>query len=1030
MTDPTRPPQAPRGAPGAESRADAGPSLLDQLRRGTRNALELLREGRLGAPYAADYEVFREERTHRLRRYTSEGLAPSGDPILLVPPLMVSSEVYDISPELSAVAFLAGAGLDVWLVDYGRPEAEEGGLERTLDDHVLAIDASISDIKGATGRPVHVVGYSQGGMFAYQVAAYRRSADIASVITFGSPVNVWRTILGGMHENVAERVLRFTRGALSSRLAKLEGLPGAITSTGFKLFGAKKEVQQVVQLVGMLPDREALEKREPKRRFLGGEGFVAWPGPAFRKFVDDMVVNNRLTSGGLVLGGRTVSLTDITCPVLYFVGERDDMAKPSAVRAIKAAAPRAALYEVSLRAGHFGLVVGSKAMAISWPSVVDWVAWCRDAGPLPEAARPAREHRLQTEIAEGAPDGPSTELASSDERMGVAGGLYDLATDLIDGLWSRLGEVGQEVGGVVDALRWQIPRLTRVESLRDHTRVSMGQALDEQARAIGEDTFFIWKGRAYSYADANARVDAVTAVLLDEGVKRGHHVGIFMDNHPDVLTSLAAVNRLGGIAVMLNADARGTSLSQAMEVGQVDSIITDEDRAQEAADVCAGRLLVMTQGRVGAGDLPERAIDVEKRIGVALPAGFERNPGRARDLALLMFTSGTTGMPKAARVTNRRWAVAALTAAAATTLTPRDTVYCCLPLHHSTGLLVGVGGALVGGARLALAPRFSVSGFWDDVRRSGATIVVYVGELCRYLVNGPTLANERHHPVRCFVGNGMRPEVWRRLLDRFGDVDVLEFYGSTEGNVALANLAGAPVGSVGRPISGSGDIELALWDTVEDDFARDGGGRLQRCADEQPGVMLARIDEEHPLHRFDGYTDMKSTERKIVRDAFVEGDAWFISGDLLRRDAEGNYWFVDRLGDTFRWKGENVSTEQVQSVLDEAPGVAIAAVFGVELPGREGRAGMAAVQLDEGATFDGAVLFEHVVDHLAGPACPRFVRVVDQLEMTATLKLVKHRLQAEGADPGKVGDPLYYFDERARRYAPLDMATYGGLAFG
>jgi len=259
--------------------------------------------GRLSTPYRAHFELAREERTYRLRRYgAAEGsrralpIDPALRPVLLVPPLMVASEVYDISPDLSSVQRMLDAGLDVWLTDFGAPEREAGGMERTLDDHVSAVSASVDAIVAATGKSVHLLGYSQGGMFCYQVAAFRQSKDIASLVTFGSPVDIRQNL--PVSSRAAERVIDFARAAAAPALDVVEGLPGFLTATGFKLLSVRKEIQQVAEFVASLHDREKLEQRENRRRFLAGEGFVAWPGPAFRTFVGAFLVRNRHAQGG------------------------------------------------------------------------------------------------------------------------------------------------------------------------------------------------------------------------------------------------------------------------------------------------------------------------------------------------------------------------------------------------------------------------------------------------------------------------------------------------------------------------------------------------------------------------------------------------------------------------------------------------------------------------------------------------------------------------------------------------------------
>jgi putative long chain acyl-CoA synthase len=288
---------------------------------------------------------------------------------------MVHSEVYDISPELSAVTLLLREGIDVWLVDFGAPERQRGGMGRTLDDHVLAIDRAIDEVKTQTGRDVHLAGYSQGGIFCYEVVAYRRSRDVASVITFGAPVNIYRNLPLKIHEDIAGIVLKVAGHAAKVPLKRFEGFSATLTSASFKLLYPANELKHLALLVGHLPNRRVLEQVVPKRRFLGGEGFVAWPGPAFRDFFAQVVAENRLASGGLKIGRRSVTLSDITCPVLYFYGAADNLARPSAVKGIEKATPQAEHDCVEIDSGHFGLVVGTKALERSWPLVIEWLRW-------------------------------------------------------------------------------------------------------------------------------------------------------------------------------------------------------------------------------------------------------------------------------------------------------------------------------------------------------------------------------------------------------------------------------------------------------------------------------------------------------------------------------------------------------------------------------------------------------------------------------------------------------------------------------
>lgn len=999
--------------------------LLRRLRRGAENALELLREGRLGAPYRAPFETVHEDPRYSLRHYLpaeGAGGAEGACPVLFVPPLMVTSEVYDISPELSATAFLTAQGVDVWLCDFGTPEEIPGGLDRTLDDHVLGISDAVDQVAALTGRAVHLVGYSQGGMFAYQAAAYRKSADIQSIVTLGAPVDLRRNLPAKVNEGLAERLISVARRAIDGPLKELEGLPGVISARGFKLLAPRQELKHLVSTLGLLHDRAALMATEPKRRFLGGEGFIAWPGPAFRRFVDQFVVENRMKEGGFVIAGRTVALADITAPIAYFYGSRDDLARPSAVRAIEKAAVNARCHAIEVDAGHFGLVVGSTALTRVWPTTVAWLHHVDTGAPLPAAAAPV--------AGSAGARGPADDASATSQR------LYDLATDVLDDLWARLGDVSAEASSIIGSMRWQLPRLARMASLKPHSRVSFARVLAEQAEAIPGETLFVWEGHAYTYAEADARVSDFAGALWARGVRRGHHVAVLMGNHPDYLTVVGAVNRLGAVSALITSESRGLSLDHALRAAEADWLVADGAHVGGALAAFGDGVLVT--GRRGDEALPAGAVDLEAlAVGgrASLPAELELNGGRADALATLIFTSGTTGLPKAARITNGRWIAAGLASASMAELTPRDTVFCSLPLYHSTGMLVCVGGALIGGARLALVERFSATAFWPEVRNVGATVVFYVGELLRYLVAQPPHPLDPKHPVRLFAGNGLRADVWGEVLARFGPVRILEFYSATEGNVVLLNKNGDKIGAVGRELTGSVPIELLDWDVARGELARDADGRATRVGVDTPGLLVARVvpsddPDAHPLSAFSGYTDAAATEAKILRDLFEPGDAWLDTGDLLSRDADGDYWFVDRVGDTFRWKGENVSSELVADALRTVPGVLAAAVYGVELTGQEGRAGMAAIEVAPGEELDPDAIFAAVNRHLTPNARPRFLRRVEALDRTASLKIVKFRLVREGADPGRTSDPLFVYDAAAGTYAPLDLERYVRLLDG
>jgi putative long chain acyl-CoA synthase len=970
------------------------------------NALEIARAGRLTAPYGAAFEVVHAERVYRLRRYAHAARAEApAAPLLLVPPLMVASEVYDISPDVSAVAYLAGCGVDVWLVDFGAPEREEGGMGRTLDDHVRAVAEAIARVRTATGHDVHLCGYSQGGMFAYQAAAFRRSDGVASLVTMGSPVDLHRHL--ELNENVTERVVAGLRATLAWPLAHVEGLPGVFTSTGFKLLGPRKEALQLLDFVRHLHDRQALEKREARRLFLGGEGFVAWPGPAFRKFVDEVIVGNRMASGGLIVDGHTVTLADLTCPILYFVGTRDEMGRPRAVRGIRRAAPRStAMYEVQVTAGHFGLVVGSTALTVTWPSVIAWMLWREGRGALPELASDARAPRTAADR-DGHDDGEPDDAVHDDSPLDLA---RELVAKTAKAAVGRVSELVEDVGDYLDNARWQLPRLARLRSLHDDTRISASRTLADQASRIGDRTFFLWRGRAFTYADANRRIDAVVRGLIACGVQAGARVGVLMRSRPSHLSVVTAVNRLGAIAVLLSPDTPDAVLPRALELGEVDVIVADPDAAARARAVAGPRkVLVLGIGEAGerpslpAGVVDMEAIDADR---VALPAWYKPDPGRARDLAMVFVTAGRHEPPRAQRITNRRWAFSALGAAAAATLTTRDTVYCCLPLHHPSGTLVAVGSALVGGARLALASNFDPVTFWDEVRRYGASVVFYAGEMCRRLVDSAPMLGEANHPVRLFVGSGMRVDVWRRLIDRFGPVGVCELYASTEAHVVLANTSGKKIGSVGRPLPGSPDV--AIVELAEPasagHLARDGRGRLVHARLDEPGMLVAKLGARA------GADVAHIDPRRLVRDAFEPGDTWFVTGDVMSVDAVGDYWFLDRPANLIATEHGTIASTRIEDALYACPGVALCIAAGRPDPAHPG-VQVAIAAIVPAAAIDVAALSRAALA-LPEYARPRRIRLVDALPMTDGFRPIKRGL----GDLDMDGVGVYAWDPQAQRY--------------
>ena len=732
-------------AAGRDERPERAPGGLGRLAAAVRNGIEIARFGGLSEQERSPYAVVAEAKHHRLRRYFADAARGAGSsriPAVFVPPLMMSAEVWDVEPASSAVAAMHSRGHDPWVVDFGSPEEEEGGLERTLTDHVLAVSEAIDHVRETTGRDVHLMGYSQGGMFCYQAAAYRRGEGIASLVTFGSPVDLHASLPVSLPQDLLASIAE-TLGRQPSFMPS--GIPSWATRIGFQLLDPIKTVRQRIEFALQLYDRDALQRREGMRRFLDSEAWTAFPGPALADVIAQLVAHNRLLQGGFVIDDRTVTLADVACPILAFVGTSDTIAPPPTVRAIATAAPRASAYRVKIPAGHFGLVVGSRSAEITWPTVAAWLDWCEGRGELPEAAsllEPRPPERAAPTIFDQLADGAST--------------AWNLGVDLLDDGVRRFGRRAGILGRLASNVAPQIPRLTRLVDIRSSTRISPGLVTAERAADAPEDTFFLFEGRAHSYAAADTRIDNIVRGLIDCGVRHGDHVGVLMDTRPSAVAATVALSRLGAVTVLLRPDA---SLSRQLELAPVDHLLSDPEHAESARETFAADVLVLG----GGGDprkLAPGLIDMEQidPDAVRVPAWYAPNPGRAAELALVLIT-GDGDRLGISRVTNRRWATSAYGTASACGLTSGDTVYCCSPTHHATGILVCVGGGLVSGARLAMATRFAPTLdpdlFWEDVRRYAVNVVFYSGALCSALVNAPDNPGEHHHPIRLFAGSGM-----------------------------------------------------------------------------------------------------------------------------------------------------------------------------------------------------------------------------------------------------------------------------------
>jgi len=579
-----------------------------------------------------------------------------------------------------------------------------------------------------------------------------------------------------------------------------------------------------------------------------------------------------------------------------------------------------------------------------------------------------------------------------------------------------------------------VPDLLRA---RPDGRLTAGDLLERAARRHGGAPFVCHEDRVVSFAEVNALANRVARWALSRGVGQGTVVGLLMENRPEYIAVWMGLAKVGAVVALLNTNLRGEALSHSLRTAGCSVVLLGAECAgawdSVAADLPETELFWMRDpGAANVSPLPPpKAACLDDEIADLAsgnPPRKVRAELRSGDPLFFIYTSGTTGLPKAARLSHSRFLGGGLYALLAG-LGRHDVLYCPLPLYHTVGGVMCVNASLRTGAALALARRFSASRFWDDVARHRATALQYIGELCRYLINQPPHPLERSHSIRFAIGNGLRPDVWKRFQERFGVPLMIEFYGATESNVAMVNLQGRP-GSVGKAPPGL-KIALVQFDVERGEVVRDAQGRCRGCGVDEPGELLGRIAEGRSVAgRFEGYTSRDATEKKILRDVFEPGDAWFRTGDLLSRDADGYYYFVDRVGDTFRWKGENVSTQEVAEALMVQPGVQICAVYGVEIPLADGRAGMAAVVLEPDARLDGRALFAGLEASLPAYARPAFVRIQDAPDMTGTFKLRKVALQKQGFDPAASSDAIFYRDDESRAYRPLDPEIFSRIERG
>lgn len=555
--------------------------------------------------------------------------------------------------------------------------------------------------------------------------------------------------------------------------------------------------------------------------------------------------------------------------------------------------------------------------------------------------------------------------------------------------------------------------------------------LDELAAKFGDAPALLSDRERLTYRALAERSNQYARWALDQGLAKGEAVCLLMPNRPEYMAIWLGITKIGGVVALLNTNLAGLSLAHCIDIVAPKHIIV----AAELVDRLSGALpdLTATIWVHGVSDAPFRSIDrdIERHAGEPLSA-TERRPLTIEDRALYIYTSGTTGLPKAANVSHARLMQWSRWFAGMMGVRPTDRMYDCLPMYHSVGGVLAPGAILVGGGSVVIREKFSATQFWSDVIRWDCTLFQYIGELCRYLLHTASSPHDTGHRIRMACGNGLRPDVWDDFRSRFRIPQIFEFYAATEGGVSLFNIEGerGAIGRIPSYLAHRFSPTLVKFDVEKGEPVRNERGFCIRCAPNEVGEAIGKVldDPSNVGSRFEGYTSKEASEKRILRSVFELGDAWVRTGDLMRKDEKGFFHFVDRIGDTFRWKGENVSTSEVGEAICAFPGVKEANVYGVTIPGADGRAGMATLVTDNG--LDLAAFRDHLIERLPHYARPLFLRIRHEVEVTGTFKYTKTDLVREGYNPVITADALYFNHPDHEAFVRLDKTLYDRVQAG
>ena len=574
-------------------------------------------------------------------------------------------------------------------------------------------------------------------------------------------------------------------------------------------------------------------------------------------------------------------------------------------------------------------------------------------------------------------------------------------------------------------IRFFVKLLGRSKKLDKNKSLTVPDMIEESIDKFPNNIAIEFEDMSYTYLDLDKESNQVANWAIKKGYKTGDVVALLMENKPEFIFIWLGLSKLGITIACLNNNIKSKSLAHCIQTSKSKSLILSSDlidNYSSAEDLIDNQLSVYVSGDKVQGF---ENIDDDNEKNTNRPNSSIRKTLTNSESLFYIYTSGTTGLPKASNFSHQKFAVGSGLQMFSLNMKSTDKTYLVLPLYHATGGVVGLGSTLFTGGTVVLRKKFSVEKFWEDCAKYNVTVITYIGELFRYLISAPKNEFEKQHNIRGMYGNGLRPDVWKVVQDRFGINNIIEFYGASEGNVSLTNVD-SRFGSIGRipPYAKNAlPTKIVKFDVVNEKVVRNEDGFCIECEDDEAGEVIGLIPNEDKFSgKFEGYTDKEATEKKILKDVFEKGDQWFSSGDLLKRDKDGYYFFVDRIGDTFRWKSENVATSEVSEAISTFAGVKEANVYGVLVPGEDGRAGMASIVPGEEFSING--LYEHLSQHLPKYSIPVFIRISKEIEVTGTFKYKKTDLVKDGFDPSVVKDQMYYASTSENDYIGLDANVF------